>query len=164
MIKLDKLNVEGFTPKEGQAIQIHKGMLVGVHVNSHQNCLSIVAMKSQKSRHSVGLVLGYAQSITLSDCTTHIEKSKQKKVKMLGKKDRHAYIVGYVQDFNAVTLEKGIYYKPEHVDNFVDAQSYFQNGEILEIGSVRSVNLQVCPNSGKPQVTYQSWDSMENAI
>lgn len=101
---------------------IEKGQLVAVHYNSHKSCFSVVSVSS---RHSIGNVLGYVDNIVLSDCTTHIDKAKQRSVRNTGVKDRHAFIVGKIvstkcKDDNTML---DIYYNPYKLDNFVDKQS-----------------------------------------
>jgi len=130
------MNKEKFTSRMGRTVE--KNMLVGVHWNAHKNCWSIVQFKS---RHAVGLVLGYAENITLRDCTTHIDKSKQKKVRVTEKKDRHAFIVGYVESFEPEGLDNQLYYNPHQLDNFVDRKNYSETQEKKYLENMSRVSL-----------------------
>lgn len=145
-IVLEKIAMENFVSRMGRTID--KNTLVGVHWNAHKNCWSIVGMKS---RHGVGLVLGYCQEITLRDVTTHIDKSKQKNVVESGTKDRHAFIVGYIEDLKFENLEWSMYYSPKHVENFVDANIWFEFQEKDFIKHADRVSLM---HDGKPVVKY----------
>jgi hypothetical protein len=146
-ITLEKIAMENFESRMGRTID--KNTLVGVHWNAHKKCWSIVAMKSRKS---VGLVLGYCQEITLRDVTTHIDKSKQKKVIETGTKDRHAFIVGYIEDLVFEKLENNIYYNPKKVESFVDADILFEHNEKEFIKHVDKVSMM--HDGKKPVVTY----------
>lgn len=131
--------------------KLHSKMLVGVHWNAHKNVWSIVRMNSRKS---VGLVLGYAPFVTLKDVTTHIDKTKQKKVIDSGVKDRHAFLVGYVDSLTYEALEKNIYYNPKQVENFVDADKFIMCEEKKYIGKVSKASLSFNFNKNRPVVTY----------
>ena len=135
------MKLNKFRPRHDRTIE--KGQLVGVHWNSHQSCWSIVAFKSRKA---VGLVIGYADDVTLENVTFHIDKAKQKSVREKGTKDRHAFLVGNLVDFNSKQLEKNIYYNPFKLDNFVDSETreYFPSCRKANMTSV----------NGKTQVTY----------
>jgi hypothetical protein len=152
-IKLEKIAMENFESRMGRTID--KEMLVGVHWNAHKKIWSIVQMKS---RHSVGLVLGYASEVTLRDVTTHIDKSKQKKVleSPTQAKDRHAFIVGYIEDLKFESLEKNIYYKPQCVKDFVDAEAWFKHGEKKFIENVSRASLKWNHEKNHPVVKYNA--------
>ncbi|MEH7210111.1 hypothetical protein V7094_28550 [Priestia megaterium] len=144
------MNKEKFVSRMGRTVE--KNMLVGVHWNVRLNAWSIVQFKS---RHAVGLVLGYASEITLRDVTTHINKSTQKKVieSPTGAKDRHAFIVGYLVDLEYRELERNVYYKPQAVKDFVDAEKYF-NGTVEYIDHVDSVSMSYNHEKNHPLVKY----------
>jgi hypothetical protein len=108
------------------------------------------------SRHSVGLVLGYAPQVTLQNVTTHIDKSKQKKVLESGKKDRHAFMVGYIESLDFETLDKNIYYSPRKVENFVDANVFFGSGEKKYIDHVKRVSMDYNFDKNHPVVKYSA--------
>lgn len=144
-----KINIAHFESREGR--QIDNETLVGVHWNAHKNCWSIVSMKS---RHTTGLVLGYCREITLRDVTTHIDKSKQKKVIESGKKDRHAFIVGYIEDLEFEAQEKNLYYSPKKVTDFVDAEKFFKYGTAEQLGSVNRASLKWNYENNHPVVQY----------
>lgn len=143
--------MERFTSRAGRTID--KNTLVGVHWNAHKKVWSIVAMKS---RHGVGLVLGYASQVTLRDVTTHIDKSKQKKVIDSGKKDRHAFMVGYIEDLVFEALEKNVYYKPSCVADFVDAESWFKRKQEKFLDQVSRVSLNFNFTLNRPDVRYNA--------
>lgn len=141
--------MKGFISRKGRVVV--KGQLVGVHWNSHQNVFSVVEFKS---RRTAGKVLGYVDRITLTDCTVKIDKSKQKSVRENNRKDRHAFIVGYVQDIGVVQkFENGIYYNPYKLDSFVDAIK-FSCGNVEYIEQMERVNLDYDFQNNRPNVTY----------
>jgi hypothetical protein len=148
---IQTIDVKKFESRQGRTIDNHT--LVGVHWNAHKKIFSIVSMKS---RNSVGLVLGYANQVTLRDCTTKIDKSKQKKVIESGVKDRHAFIVGYIENLEVERLEKNIYYSPKKVSDFVDAEKLFKCGEKKFIEHVDRVNLDFDHENNHPVVTYNN--------
>ena len=149
----------GFEPKDGRKLE--KGMLVGVHWNSHKDCYSVLAMKSKKT---TGLVLGYVDSIELSQVTFKIEEATQKKVREQGTKDRHAFVVGYVVNvginslrelkYHKDGLDVEIKYNPFKFDTFVmDIK-----GEYKKMAGVDSVFMNSHEN--KPCVMFDSaWNS-----
>lgn len=147
------MKIEKFTAREGR--KIDGKTLVGVHWNAHKKCWSIVGMKSRKT---TALVLGYCDEITLRDVTTHIDKSKQRKVieSPTGAKDRHAFMVGYIEDLEATHNGKPVYYKPQCVSDFVDAEAYFKNGEVKFIDRADSVSLSWDKSKNRPVVTYSA--------
>lgn len=116
---------------------VEKNTLVGVHWNAHRSCWSIVQMKS---RNTIGLVIGYADNLTLTDCTVKIDKSKQKNVRDSGVKDRHAFIVGRFENFNVEAPEKKLYYNPHKLDSFVDAEQ-FECGNVEYLAHMDRVNF-----------------------
>lgn len=124
------------------------GQLVAVHFNSHKKTFSIVEMRS---RSTLGVVLGYSNSITLNNCWVKIDKSKQNNVKNTGVKDRHAYIIGYVKNFASIEFEKQIYYDPKKLDSFVDRDLYLK-GCTCYLKNMKVVNLKLIDS--KPIVTY----------
>lgn len=142
---------EKFVSREGRTI--HSKMLVGVHWNAHKKVWSIVRMNSRKN---VGLVLGYADEVTLRDVTTHIDKAKQKKVlnSPTNAKDRHAFMVGYIESLEYEALERPIYYKPQQVKNFVDAENFFKHGLVSYIEHEERVSLKWDEKNNRPCVTY----------
>jgi hypothetical protein len=144
-----KPHMSKFTSRDERII--HSNMLVGVHWNAHQKVWSIVRMNS---RHSTGLVLGYASQVTLRDVTTHIDNTKQKKVIETGTKDRHAFMVGYIENFNSEVLERFAYYNPKQVKDFVDFERFF-NGEVEHIESAEYVSLDFNFEQNRPSVMYQ---------
>ncbi len=151
------MKMEKFTSRYGRTID--KETLVGVHWNAHKKVWSIVEMKSRKT---VGLVRGYASQVTLRDVTTHIDKSKQRMVVKYGTKDRHAFLVGYIEDLEFESLEKNIYYNPKMVKNFVDAQEFMSNlkqlktCEVPHIEHVSRASLDFDFNKNRPVVTYSA--------
>lgn len=142
---------KNFTPRMGRTLD--QETLVGVHWNAHKKVWSIVAMKSRKT---VGLVLGYASEVTLRDVTTHIDKTKRKKVLESGVKDRHAFIVGYVESLEFVELEKDIYYKPQCVTDFVDAEAWMKEKKAQYIERVERASLKWNTEKNRPVVKYSA--------
>jgi len=138
-----------FISRNGRILE--KGQLVGIHWNSHKNVYSIVEFKS---RNTAGLVIGYAMSVTLLNCTVKIDKSKQKTVREKNRKDRHAFIVGYVEDINQKEeLTNKIYYNPYRVESFVD-KDLFEKGELKYLSRLKRVHMNYNFQSNKPEVTY----------
>lgn len=142
--------MKGFVSRNGRILK--KGQLVGVHWNSHKEVYSIVEFKS---RNTAGLVIGYASSVTLINCTVKIDSSKQKTVREKNRKDRHAFIVGYVEDINQKKeLTKKIYYNPYKVDSFVD-KDLFEKGEVKPLSRLKRVHMNSNFQNNKPYVTYE---------
>lgn len=107
--------------------------LVGVHWNSHRNCWSVVNMKSRKT---VGLLNTHMQTLVLSDISFKVDLSKKRKALEIGKKDRHTFIVGYLENetFDTFDLSKIDYNVKDNNEPFnLDGQSilgenvYFEN-------------------------------------
>jgi len=139
-----------FISRNGRILE--KGQLVGVHWNSHKNVYSIVEFKS---RNTAGFVIGYAMSVTLLNCTVKIAGSKQKTVREKNRKDRHAFIVGYVEGINQKEeLNNKMYYNPYKVDSFVDKE-LFEIGEIKYLSRLKRVHMNSDFQNNKPDVTYE---------
>lgn len=147
-MKGDGYAMNPFIPYKERSIEI--GQLVALHWNSHKNVYSIVRMKSKKT---IGEVVGYCKQATLSNAYTKIELSKQKTVKETSVKDRHAYIVGHLENFEKETLSHNMYYNPHVVNDFVDAASYFNDKQIVHIENAKRVNLD--HDGIRPVVTYE---------
>ena len=65
---------------------------VRVYCNLHRKCWSIQDCKS-------GLVRGYKSWVVLEDAKFVVRKGGQKRVRQEGKKNVHAFAVGYIQDW-----------------------------------------------------------------
>ena len=140
------LNLNSFEPRLNRTIE--KGDLVGIHWNVRKNTWSIVAMKSRKS---VGLVVGYANTITLENVTFHIDKIKQASVREKGAKDRHAFVVGEILDLNInEDLTRELYYNPFKLDSFVD-KTEFNNNKREYLTNIKTATFFY---DGKPIVKY----------
>jgi hypothetical protein len=141
--------MKGFTSREGR--EVVQGQLVGVHWNSHRACWSIVEFKS---RNTIGRVLGYADQVTLDNCTVKIDQAKKKKLLETGVKDRHAFIVGeFITCGHIEILPRPIYYNPAKLESFVDARKYF-SGVHEYIKNMFRVNMNYDFKAGRPVVTY----------
>lgn len=147
------LNMKGFRFKDGVNMSMEElsNTLVGVHWNSHQDTFSIVKLKSKRS---VGTVIGYADYVELENCYTFIEKSKQKVVREQGRKERHAFICGYIKSFDYKYFDNGVYYNPKKLDNFVDAVDFLHFGTINYIRTMDKVGMAKNHDVNKPMVTY----------
>tara|TARA_A100001515_G_scaffold80197_1_gene63631 strand:- start:384 stop:794 length:411 start_codon:yes stop_codon:yes gene_type:complete len=71
---------------------------VRVYWNLHKDIWSIVSCKS-------GLVIDYKKYLTLLDGSFTIWKSGQKRVREEGKKNVHAFAVGYISEYYVSTSE-----------------------------------------------------------
>jgi len=142
--------MKNFISRNGR--ELKQGQLVGVHWNSHKNIWSIVEFKTRKT---VGLVLGYAEQVTLKNCTVKIDESKKRKALEKGQKDRHAFIVGEIVNCGkSEKLENSLYYKPSCLKSFVDAEEYFTLNRIDYVERMTAVNLDFDFDQNKPVVTY----------
>jgi|TARA_R110002167_G_scaffold231576_1_gene436785 hypothetical protein len=71
---------------------------VRVYWNLHRNCWSIQDCKS-------GLVTGYQSCVVLEDSNFVVRKGGQKRVRQEGKKNVHAFAVGYMSEYAVSTSE-----------------------------------------------------------
>jgi hypothetical protein len=149
------MSFDNFVPKEGYehlTMDALKGMLVGVHWNVRDKTFSIVQMNS---KHSPNKVIGYSDYVTLEQCYPHISKSEQLKVQNGGHKTRHAFVCGYIVDFEINALHNTLYYNPKHLDSFVD-KLHYMNGQIEYLDTMEQVALAKVPSKDKPLVTYKN--------
>ena len=139
-----------FQSKDGRTLE--RGMLVGVHWNSHKNKYSVVAFPS---RHTVGLVVGYVDSITLKDCTFHIDKTKQRIVREKGTKERHAFVVGIVDGIGEDRTDcmHQIVYNPFKYDTFHGKHKNCDKIWLIE--KAKHVHMDNVDNA-RPLVTFDS--------
>lgn len=133
--------MEFFTSRNGAVIT--EGQTVAVHWNAHQNCYSIVEMKSA---NTIGKVLGYADYVTMADVKTKIDKSKKKKSLENMVKDRHTFLVGKIlscgnYDEFAKTRLKQAGYSPRKYDFFFDLDSYLGEDNLIELQHMGAVYL-----------------------
>jgi hypothetical protein len=126
------------------------GKLVGVHWNAHRKTFSIVEMKS---KNTLGKVIGYSDYVTLENCYPLILKSEQKKVREGEHKNRHAFIIGNVVDFDINAYSNTLYYNPNNVNSFVD-KLQFTSGNKYLLDSMDKVALAKVPSKERPLVTY----------
>jgi hypothetical protein len=143
-----------FIPKKGHehlTIDALSSMTVAVHWNSRDKLYSIVQMNS---KHSVGLVVGYSENVTLKDCYVHIAKSEQKKVREGTHKNRHAFICGKIVDFEVNAFSNRLYYNPKTLDSFVDKYAYYEQGVSEYIKHMDYVALAKVQSKNRPFVTF----------
>lgn len=140
-----------FIPRENRTVT--PTTLVGVHWNSHKHVWSIVEMKS---RRTVGKVLGYADEVTLRDVTFHIDRAKQKSVLERGVKDRHAFIVGYIENFRYEPLNDIAYYNPYKVSRFVSGKAFLEEGRVEILDRVSRLSMTYNLKEGHPVTTYEN--------
>ena len=112
--------MKGFISKDGRTVST--GQKVMVYRNLHNGLWSIKDVKSD-------LVLGYAEEVTLKGLpksnnkkarrTFHVIESGRQKVLKEKKKNVHAYVIGYLENFTYEALDKVVYYNPYKVSQFV---------------------------------------------
>lgn len=141
-----------FNPRNGVDYPLDSlyGKLVAVHWNVRDKTFSIVEMKS---KHSLGRVIGYSDYVTLENCYPVISKSGQKKVREGEHKNRHAFVVGNVVDFDINVFSNTLYYNPKNVDSFVDKGLYMSGHKML-LDSMDKVAFGKVPSKARPLVTF----------
>ncbi len=136
-----------FVPYKDRELKL--GQLVAVHFNSHKDTYSIVNMNSA---NTLGHVLGYSNNITLTNCRFKIDKSKQQAVRDTGVKDRHAYVIGYVESLDFHNLDKQLHYSPKFLDSFIDKSEQFNECPTY-LTEVNKVSFSVI--NDKPLVKFE---------
>ena len=136
-----------FIPYKSRELLI--GQLVAVHFNSHKDTYSIVEMKSP---NTIGNVLGYADNLTLADCRFKIDNYKQKSVIDTAVKDRHAYVIGYVEDFIFNDMPNELYYSPKYLKSFINKAEQFSERPVY-LERVNKVSFTVA--NDKPLVKFK---------
>jgi hypothetical protein len=141
-----------FESREGKEIKV--GMLVGLHFNAKRKDYSIVEMKSLRT---AGKVLGYVKKGKVSNAYQVVGKAGQKDVRESKQKNRHAFLVGTWEGFDLENIVDGlIYYNPHILENFVDYNLFFDEGEIKEIDEKKYIQFDLLEDDGniKPIVSY----------
>lgn len=108
-------------------------ILVGVHWNSHKSCWSVVNFKS---RRTVGLLRAHMPSLSLEDVSFKVDLSKKRKALEKGSKDRHTFIVGYLNNVDNIEVigDKIQYKKDNNIEPFISSQGNSLVGESLYFG------------------------------
>lgn len=94
------------------------GLLVDVYKNLHKDCWSVRAAEGENK----GRVVGYADSIFLTDATFVVQKGGRERVRREKRKNVHAWIRGRIA--NSGETAQSITYDPYKYDTFV-----FREGE-----------------------------------
>lgn len=89
---------------------------VEVYFNLHKKCLSIVAKEGDKK----GLVIDYAQSISLIDAIFKVSEAGRQRVLKENRKNVHAKICGTVTDSDLGKLNTTVTYNPYKYSSFVN--------------------------------------------
>ena len=108
---------------------------VRVYWNLHKDIWSIVSCKS-------GLVIDYKKYLTLLDGSFTIWKSGQKRVREEGKKNVHAFAVGYIaqeQDIDSSAYHHKVSYNPYKNDFFMRSSAELGSEEVSRdfVGNIR---------------------------
>ncbi|MCA1800127.1 MAG: hypothetical protein LC650_02390 [Actinobacteria bacterium] len=101
---------QGFTPYKGRSIAY--GQRVKVYKNLHKNTYSVVDV-------TTGLVLGYADRITLQDVDFKVSEAGRQRVLQEKRKNVHAYVTGTFVATTGATQRHTAYYNPYKVETFV---------------------------------------------
>ena len=142
-----------FESREGK--QLKKGMLVGIHFNSTRKDFSVVEMKSLRT---VGKVIGYISKGILSNGYPLVMKGNQRIVRETKQKNRHAFLVGHWEGFEADShsITEQVYYNPHKVDSFIDYDLFHSEGIVKEINSSYQFHFDLIKNEKeiKPIIKY----------
>lgn len=110
--------MKGFISNKGRTITA--GQKVKVYYNLHKHLFSIKDYKS-------GLVLGYAETVELTDATFKVSEVGRKRVLREKKKNVHAYVVGSLKsagnDPAAGKDHRLATYNPYKYNSFVDKET-----------------------------------------
>lgn len=102
--------MKGFTPYKGRSV--NEGQRVKVYRNLHRGGYSIVDVKS-------GLVLGYADNITLFLARFTVRESGRQRVLQEKRKNVHAYVTGTLVSTVGRPYNHEAYYNPYRTETFV---------------------------------------------
>lgn len=105
--------------------KLEAGDKVAVYKNLHKNCFSVQNVKT-------GLVVAYADCITLVDVTFKVNQKGRARVRFEGRKNVHAFVVGTYQpdyEFNLEADSSVVTYNPyypplEDTGYFYDKQTF----------------------------------------
>jgi len=92
---------------------------VRVYWNLHKKCYSVMSCKT-------GRVIAHRFALTLADPKFVIRKAGQRKVRQEGRKNVHAFVVGYFSHRNGMAAypkAKQVTYNPYKNDTFVFAKT-----------------------------------------
>ena len=108
---------------------------VRVYWNLHRRCWSIQDVKS-------GLVIDHRYDITLEQAKFVVRKSGQKRVREEGKKNVHAFAVGYIaeeQDIDNSAYHHKVSYNPYKNDFFMRSSTELGSDEVSRdfVGNIR---------------------------
>ena len=108
---------------------------VRVYWNLHRRCWSIQSVKS-------GLVIDHRYDITLEQAKFVVRKGGQKRVREEGKKNVHAFAVGYIaqeQDIDSSAYHHKVSYNPYKNDFFMRSSAELGSEEISRdfVGNIR---------------------------
>ena len=97
-------------------------MKVRVYWNLHKKCFSVQSCKT-------GRVVGHANNVNIADAKFVVRKAGQAKVRREGKKNVHAFVVGYISNDHVDpisdewSLSQRVTYNPYMNDTFVFANT-----------------------------------------
>ena len=108
---------------------------VRVYWNLHKKCWSIQDAKS-------GLVIDHRYDVTLEQAKFVVRKGGQKRVREEGKKNVHAFAVGYIaqeQDIDSSAYHHKVSYNPYKNDFFMRSSAELGSEEISRdfVGNIR---------------------------
>lgn len=103
-----------FKPYKGRRVDV--GQKVKVYRNLHRKTYSIADAAS-------GLVLGYADRITLQDAEFKVGQAGRQRVLQEQRKNVHAYVVGTLIYAAGEGLSRKVRYNPYHYPTFVNDAS-----------------------------------------
>ena len=92
---------------------------VRVYWNLHKKCFSVQSCRT-------GRVVGHANNVNIADAKFVVRKAGQAKVRQEGKKNVHAFVVGYISDKNGwaeYPEAQRVTYNPYVNDTFVFANT-----------------------------------------
>ncbi|MFD1675650.1 hypothetical protein [Alicyclobacillus fodiniaquatilis] len=110
--------------------ELHVGQKVRVYMNLNRGD-SVFSIVDQSS----GLVVAYANSVTLTDTTFKVRESGRQRVLRDNRKNVHAWAIGFFQSADcdkAESLTESVYYNPYKVSTFV----YEESGEEITFAPI----------------------------
>lgn len=88
-------------------------MKVYVYYNLHKSCWSVKSYKT-------GKVLFHTNEIRLKNVEFRVRKGGQRRVRLEGKKNVHAFVIGEIDTLHdEIGLVNQVYYNPYKTDNFI---------------------------------------------
>ena len=114
------------------------GRKVKVYYNLHRHCWSVQDYKTRR-------VIGHCDSLSLKECSFKVSDAGRARVLKEGKKNVHAFVVGFLVSYELFTpehcLDRQITYNPYKYDSFVLAQDV--QTRVLQMPNVAMFNRQV---------------------